>query len=166
MSCHDLTLHMQTIESIIFFLADEVTVTPTQISIPAITVEETEKHKKNETKPKILVGPSNTTAFLGDRVELLCQVSGKPKPRVTWHSRRDGKLPSVGQNFRIHANNSLIIRFAEKRDESNFHCTATNTAGAAYSNPARLSVEGICENLETYIWYAFDLCFGFLFFFS
>jgi hypothetical protein len=149
MSCHDLTLHMQTIESIIFFLADEVTVTPTQISIPAITVEETEKHKKNETKPKILVGPSNTTAFLGDRVELLCQVSGKPKPRVTWHSRRDGKLPSVGQNFRIHANNSLIIRFAEKRDESNFHCTATNTAGAAYSNPARLSVEGICENLKS-----------------
>lgn len=93
-------------------------------------------------KPQILRGPTNVTAFLGDRVELRCQVSGKPSPTVLWFSRREGELPSLGANFRVHKNNSLIFRRIDKRDESYYHCLAKNSRGATQSPPARVTVEG------------------------
>ena len=93
--------------------------------------------------PEILLGPSNVTAYLGDRVELRCQVSGKPKPKVQWFSKREKKLPSVGPNFRIHRNNSLIFRRVDKRDESYYQCIAKNSHGTTTSHLARLSVEGM-----------------------
>lgn len=96
----------------------------------------------NSLKPQILRGPTNVTAFLGDRVELRCQVSGKPSPTVLWFSRREGELPSLGANFRVHKNNSLIFRRIDKRDESYYHCLAKNSRGATQSPPARVTVEG------------------------
>lgn len=97
---------------------------------------------QNFTLPEILVGPNNVTAFLGDRVELQCKVSGRPLPAVEWISKRDGKLASQGPNFRVHKNNSLIFRRVEKRDESYYHCEAENRVGSDRSKAARLTVEG------------------------
>ena len=99
-------------------------------------------------KPQILRGPTNVTAFLGDRVELRCQVSGKPKPKVQWFSKREKKLPSVGPNFRIHRNNSLIFRRVDKRDESYYQCIAKNRHGNTTSPLARLSVEGMYNRFD------------------
>lgn len=99
-------------------------------------------NKVAEDVPKIIVGPTNITAYIGNRVELLCQVSGKPKPKVTWYSKRDGKLGNVGANFRIHRNNSLIFRHVDKSNESYYHCVAKNRQGVVESPMARLTVEG------------------------
>ena len=88
------------------------------------------------------MGPTNITAFLGDRVELQCKVSGRPQPKVQWFSKREGKLPSIGPNFRVHRNNSLIFRRIEKRDESYYHCEVENIKGKVISRQARLTVEG------------------------
>ena len=97
---------------------------------------------KNYSKPEILSGPANLTAFLGDRVELRCRVSGNPTPTVIWSSKREGNLANVGPNFRIHRNNSLSFRRVEKRDESYYVCEAKNSEGIVKSDPARLTVEG------------------------
>jgi hypothetical protein len=82
------------------------------------------------------------TVFLGDRIELRCHSEGNPRPRIVWHSRRDGKLPKIGENFRVHKNGSLIFRFAEKRDESMYKCSAKNHLGSDTSLLARITVEG------------------------
>jgi len=83
---------------------------------PTTASEEVENYP-----PKILVSPDNQTAFLGDRIELRCHVEGQPKPKITWTSRRDGKLPKVGENFRIHNNGSLIFRYLRRKTmECNF----------------------------------------------
>ena len=95
-----------------------------------------------EIPPKLLVGPLNMTVFLGDRIELRCHVEGNPRPKIVWQSRRDGKLPKIGENFRVHKNGSLIFRFAEKRDESYYKCTAKNLFGTVVSPLARITVEG------------------------
>ena len=89
-----------------------------------------------------MVGPKNITGFLGDRVELQCQVTGIPKPKVQWFSKRDGKLSSNGPNFRIHRNNSLIFRRIDKRDETLYHCVAENSQGNVNSQSASVTVEG------------------------
>ena len=95
-----------------------------------------------EFPPKILFGPSNMTVFLGDRIELRCHADGNPRPKIVWQSRRDGKLPKIGENFRVHKNGSLIFRFAEKRDESYYKCTAKSILGTVFSQLARITVEG------------------------
>ena len=100
---------------------------------------------KKKRKPKaagIVHGPTDNTAYLGDRVELLCQSEGRPKPKVSWASRRDGELPKVGPNYRVHKNGSLIFRRVAKQDESLYTCTAQNSINTAKSKTARLTVEG------------------------
>ena len=89
-----------------------------------------------------MVGPKNITGFLGDRVELQCQVKGIPQPKVQWFSKIDGKLSSNGPNFRIHRNNSLIFRRIDKRDETFYHCVAGNSEGKVNSQSASVTVEG------------------------
>ena len=98
--------------------------------------------QENYTEPRIVFGPKNITAFLGDRVELQCRVSGHPQPKIQWISKREGKLSNIGPNFRVHKNNSLIFRRVEKRDESYYHCEAQNIEGNVKSPQARLTVEG------------------------
>lgn len=94
------------------------------------------------TIPKILQGPANTSSFLNDRVELICKTTGLPSPKVIWHSKREGKLPKIGQHYRIHKNGSLIFRDIAKRDEGQYKCTARNAAGSDQSKFASLTVEG------------------------
>ena len=90
----------------------------------------------------IVAGPSNITAYLGDRVELLCQTEGRPKPKVSWKSRRRGDMPKVGPGYRVHKNGSLIFRWAEKQHGSFYTCTAKNSVDSVESKPARVTVEG------------------------
>ena len=100
------------------------------------------KKKKLPKAPIIKTGPSNITAYYGDRIELLCQTEGRPRPKILWKSRRMGDMPKVGPSYRVHKNGSLIFRRVEKQHESIYTCTARNSVGVIKSYPARLSVEG------------------------
>ena len=100
------------------------------------------KKKKSPKGPIITHGPSNITAYYGDRIELLCQTEGRPRPKITWASRRIGDMPKVGPSYRVHKNGSLIFRRVEKQHESTYTCTAKNAVGSIKSNPARVTVEG------------------------
>ena len=126
--------------------------TPQPTFFENYTVNDIVEVPKSGNLPQILHGPTNVTAFLGDRVEMRCQVptNVRPLPTVQWFSKREGKLPTVGPNFRIHKNNSLIFRRVDKRDESYYHCVAKNRQGTVESNPARLTVEGMETLLEQF----------------
>ena len=100
------------------------------------------KKKKQSKAPTITNGPSNITAYYGDRIELLCKSDGRPKPKISWTSRRIGNMPKVGPSYRVHKNGSLIFRRVEKQHESIYTCIARNSIGVIKSYPARLSVEG------------------------
>ena len=100
------------------------------------------KKKKLPKSPIIKNGPANITAYYGDRIELLCQTEGRPRPKISWKSRRMGDMPKVGPSYRVHKNGSLIFRRVEKQHESIYTCTAKNSVGFTESYPARLSVEG------------------------
>ena len=102
--------------------------------------------KKVGIPPKIARGPSNTTSYLNERVELSCKVLGTPPPKVRWESQDYGDLSKVARNYRVHKNGSLIFREVTKRDESKYRCIATNTAGEDISKWARLTVDGININ--------------------
>ena len=105
--------------------------------------EKVEKKKKKPPKAPVIVrGPSNKTAYFGDRIEFLCQTEGRPKPKISWRSRRMGDMPKVGPSYRVHKNGSLIFRRVGKQHESTYTCTAKNAIGAIKSYPARLTVEG------------------------
>ena len=101
------------------------------------------KKKKQSKAPTIINGPSNITAYYGDRIELLCKSDGRPKPRISWTSRRIGNMPKVGPSYRVHKNGSLIFRRIEKQHESIYTCRAENVLGFVTSSPARVSVEGM-----------------------
>lgn len=125
---------------------------PDEPKLPAGTAESNNNNNTvvEEERPVTLIrGPSNATAYLGDRVEMHCQTEGYPKPKVSWHSARDGELPSLGQNFRIHRNGSLIFRSVGKQDESGYRCVAQNPLNSVETDFARLTVEGEdrCLNL-------------------
>ena len=113
-------------------------------------IEEEEPQKVRKFKPAVIVkGPVNTTAYLRDRVELMCKTEGRPKPKIQWFSRREGvdPLPKSGQDFRVHKNGSLIFRDAQKFHDSFYHCVASNALNKATSKPAKLTVEGT-ESLD------------------
>ncbi len=96
--------------------------------------------------PRILLGPTNTSSFLDRRLELRCSAEGVPPPRITWESRRDGKLPTVGNQHRVHKNGSLIFRSVSKTDQSWYRCTAANEAGSQDSPYAQLVIEGEAQD--------------------
>ena len=101
------------------------------------------KRKKKPPKAPIIVhGPLNITAYYGDRIELLCQTEGRPRPKILWESRRIGEMPKVGPSYRVHKNGSLIFRRIEKQHESIYTCVAMNVVGSTKSYPARITVEG------------------------
>lgn len=45
--------------------------------------------------PDFIESPENVTAVLGEKGYLPCKVSGSPKPKVIWYSRRIGRLQYV-----------------------------------------------------------------------
>ncbi|KAI4876477.1 hypothetical protein NFI96_003009 [Prochilodus magdalenae] len=79
----------------------------------------------------------DTTAYLGDTVELECQSQGQPPPRTTWvlpdRAMIHMEAPSPGspeQRVSVLANGTLRILSATYADRGVYQCIATNAAGA------------------------------------
>ncbi|KAH9500753.1 Hemicentin-1, partial [Bulinus truncatus] len=67
---------------------------------------------------------------LGDQILLPCQVTGIPKPVVTW---KQNLLPLTVDGDRVQIqNNGLYISRAETSDKAVYECWASNVAGDAY----------------------------------
>ncbi|XP_032903835.1 basement membrane-specific heparan sulfate proteoglycan core protein isoform X4 [Amblyraja radiata] len=74
--------------------------------------------------PTVLVHPSPTSVTEGEMVELQCQVTGQPQPRITW-SRTAGPLTT---NHQVDGSVLRILRVTSA-DVGDFICRAENVLG-------------------------------------
>ncbi|XP_038637840.1 LOW QUALITY PROTEIN: hemicentin-1-like [Scyliorhinus canicula] len=80
--------------------------------------------------PTISPAPTNVTALANLQAELTCEVSGTPKPEVTW--KKNGKPLNfdLQQNmYRLLPSGSLAILSATTQDTGLYECVASNEAG-------------------------------------
>ncbi|XP_049724489.1 hemicentin-1 isoform X1 [Elephas maximus indicus] len=80
--------------------------------------------------PSIAPGPTNITVMVNVQATLACEVTGIPKPSITW--RKNGHLLSVDQNqnsYRLLSSGSLAIISPSVDDTATYECTVTNAAG-------------------------------------
>ncbi|XP_059511617.1 basement membrane-specific heparan sulfate proteoglycan core protein isoform X6 [Stegostoma tigrinum] len=74
--------------------------------------------------PTVRINPSTTSVSEGEMLELHCQVTGQPEPRVTWH-RATGSLTA---NHQVHGR-VLRILHVSPADTGDYICRAENIAG-------------------------------------
>uniref|UniRef100_A0A8C6QPP1 Hemicentin-1 n=1 Tax=Nannospalax galili TaxID=1026970 RepID=A0A8C6QPP1_NANGA len=80
--------------------------------------------------PSIAMGPTNITVTVNVQTTLACEVTGIPKPLITW--RKNGHVLNVDQNqnsYRLLSSGSLIIISPSVDDTASYECTVTSEAG-------------------------------------
>jgi len=99
-------------------------------------------------KPQFLVAPQDAQAFAGEQVELSCEVTGLPRPQITWmHNTQEVGGGSGGEEEQqaraeILPSGSLLIRSVEASDMGIYQCIARNEMDELRSQPVRLVVNG------------------------
>ncbi|XP_067825529.1 hemicentin-1-like [Heptranchias perlo] len=82
--------------------------------------------------PIISPAPSNITAVANVQAEVICEVSGSPKPEVTWKINGKPLNFNLQQNmYRLLPSGSLVIISATTQDTALYECTASNEVGEA-----------------------------------
>ncbi|KAF8795436.1 Netrin receptor DCC like protein [Argiope bruennichi] len=107
------------------------------------------QYKENQnSEPVIVMGPSNTTAMMGDIVVFTCDTIGDPPPQITW--QRNGRNIYINghSSYKILDSGSLQLDNVGPADYGMYHCSAKNDKGVASSETAHLQVEvpaKVCE---------------------
>ncbi|KAH8305592.1 hypothetical protein KR059_002341 [Drosophila kikkawai] len=96
-------------------------------------------------KPQFLVAPQDVQAFGGEQVELSCEVTGLPRPQITWmHNTNEVGVGSdqdqEPSRKELLPSGSLLIRRAEPSDMGIYQCIVRNEMGELRSQPVRLVV--------------------------
>lgn len=76
----------------------------------------------NDTSVEVLAG-SDVTVLTQTRVNITCEVSGIPKPKITW--LKDGK------GVESEEDSSLVLTIRDVKDAGQITCHAANLAGNA-----------------------------------
>ncbi|CAG5125030.1 unnamed protein product, partial [Candidula unifasciata] len=81
-----------------------------------------------EEPPTVRIEPRYLQVSEGERVEFQCIAQGSPRPTVTWTKGRDGPLPEY-----VYTDETGLFRIdsVSRDDQSEYHCTATNSEGSA-----------------------------------
>ncbi|XP_078407396.1 LOW QUALITY PROTEIN: hemicentin-1-like [Cetorhinus maximus] len=83
--------------------------------------------------PTISPAPTNITAVANVQAELSCEVSGTPKPEVTWKKNGKPLNFNLQQNmYRLLPSGSLVILSATTQDTALYECVASNEAGDSH----------------------------------
>ena len=83
---------------------------------------------------------SNVNVLSGRWTELPCNVSGNPKPKVTW-LRQDVPIHVSDPRYLVLPSGSLRIFGVTPSDSGTYSCVASNPLGVA-RHPVELSVQG------------------------
>ena len=110
--------------------------------------------------------PTETVATEGGLVTFNCNVTGVPKPRITW--KKDGELVTndtrrtvmiYGASSKVESASRLQIRGVSKEDIGEYMCIAWNR-GSVREWPSKLLLTGKCLILEMLLFVFFSLaCF-------
>uniref|UniRef100_A0A1B0CVQ8 Neural cell adhesion molecule l1 n=2 Tax=Lutzomyia longipalpis TaxID=7200 RepID=A0A1B0CVQ8_LUTLO len=76
--------------------------------------------------PTVVRGPQDTEVVEGEGLDLPCELTGDPKPTVSWH-RENGNLPET--RSRILLDNTLRIEDARPEDQGRYICKGHNEGG-------------------------------------
>lgn len=91
------------------------------------------------TPPRVTIEPHYQEVKVGDPIEFRCIAEGFPEPVLRWTGGRNNQLNPqatfIGGFFRIPA--------ARKSDESEYFCSATNSAGSESRRTILLVTGGI-----------------------
>ena len=93
-------------------------------------------------KPTIIVHPDAQTKTEGENVNLVCDATGNPPPRISW--TRNGISVDLSGNSRISFSadkKQLTITNVSRTDSGEYRCVANNSVGNDTSNPATLNVQ-------------------------
>ena len=90
--------------------------------------------------PSIRDSSDDVFATQGSSVRLLCEVSGDPKPQVTW-TKNGFRLSDVDPHYFIAESGSLDIFSVDVQDTATYSCSAINVAGSMEKR-IRLLVQG------------------------
>ncbi|XP_073516505.1 WAP, Kazal, immunoglobulin, Kunitz and NTR domain-containing protein 2 [Phyllobates terribilis] len=111
-------------------LPSETTINPTIPSAETAIV--------NVVPPALMNNPTHKTVNVGDTVSFHCDVSGKPKPEITWE--KEGKENVVMRPNHVVANivvtniAQLVIYNTQLEDDGVYICTAKNNGGVIKIN--------------------------------
>ncbi|XP_041062394.1 basement membrane-specific heparan sulfate proteoglycan core protein isoform X1 [Carcharodon carcharias] len=90
----------------------------------SVSVTSTSTVPSQETAPSVMVHPSPTSVREGEMLELHCQVTGQPEPRITWY-RAAGPLTT---NHQVQGRVLRILRMSPA-DVGDYICRAENVYG-------------------------------------
>ncbi|MBN3312119.1 HMCN1 protein, partial [Atractosteus spatula] len=82
--------------------------------------------------PSIALGPTNITVTVNVQTTLSCEVTGIPKPTVTW--KKSGHPLNTDQNqnmYRLLSSGSLVVIAPTVDDTATYECAVSNEAGEA-----------------------------------
>ncbi|XP_028842888.1 WAP, Kazal, immunoglobulin, Kunitz and NTR domain-containing protein 2 [Denticeps clupeoides] len=90
--------------------------------------------------PAMSGGPVRQSVFVGETASFLCEVTGRPKPEVTWEKQVEGKENTVMRPNHVRGNvvvtniGQLVIYNAQVQDAGIYTCTARNVGGSAQAH--------------------------------
>lgn len=90
-------------------------------------------------RPRILRRPDDQTVVEGDSIELHCEVTGSPTPRIFWR-KNDLPLPRDSR-FSLESSGTLRLEGLRNSDRGLYRCVVSNSQGSV-SAFARVEVLG------------------------
>lgn len=101
-------------------------------------------------KPILLVPLSDIQIqSFGDSAKLVCEMSGEPKPRITWIKDAEKIFPQHSSRMAFLPDGSLRISSVQNEDLGQYECLGQNVAGETKSNPARIMMASQTQLLNS-----------------
>ncbi|XP_027605444.2 WAP, Kazal, immunoglobulin, Kunitz and NTR domain-containing protein 2 [Pipra filicauda] len=85
--------------------------------------------------PALVNNPVHQSVYVGETVSFLCDVTGRPKPEITWEKQVDGKDKVIMRPNHVRGNvvvtniAQLVIYNTQLQDAGIYTCTAQNSGG-------------------------------------
>ncbi|XP_062584185.1 peroxidasin-like isoform X2 [Saccostrea cucullata] len=90
--------------------------------------------------PVIVQLPSDLSLNEGDTARFTCEVSGNPRPNITWYKGNTEVLTNDRRIQIVNEGRQLRIVLLQSTDRGTYRCRGENTAGVVESSSARLTV--------------------------
>nr|XP_033816799.1 WAP, Kazal, immunoglobulin, Kunitz and NTR domain-containing protein 2-like isoform X2 [Geotrypetes seraphini] len=125
----------------------ETTAHPTTVSLQTTVID--------IVPPALITNPIHQSVYVGETVSFHCDVTGRPKPEITWEKQIDGKDKMILRPNHVRGNvvvtniAQLVIYNTQLQDAGIYTCTAKNTAGLLRADFPLSVIKGEYSSIET-----------------